>query len=122
MKTLLSFRTSLHGSLILSALALWLCVALAPNAAHAGIIGTDEVVSEQQFSDNRERLIKQLNRTEVRAELERYGVDPEQAQERVAAMTDSEVQELTAGLDQFAAGGNISVTTLLLIIIIILLI
>lgn len=92
-----------------------------PLHAQAGIVTTDEVVSEQAHAMEREQLLQKLDRDDVRAQLESYGVDAEQAQERVAAMTDAEVLELQAGLDQAIAGGDAGIATLLLVVIIVLL-
>lgn len=92
-----------------------------PLHAQAGIVTTDEVVSEQTHAMEREQLLQKLDRDDVRAQLESYGVDAEQAQERVAAMTDAEVLELQAGLDQAIAGGDAGIATLLLVVIIVLL-
>lgn len=94
-------------------------IAAALPSAQADIVGTQELVMEH--SGEREQLLSDLSRDDIRAELERFGVDADQAQERVAAMTDAEVMQLSAGLDQFAAGGDGVVTLLLVLIIIILL-
>jgi len=117
MESLYSVRGFLLGAFF-TALALALFM---PTSAQAGIVGTQELVQEQQSSADRAQLLEALDRDDISAELERYGVDPEQAQERVAAMTDAEVLELSAGIDQFAAGGDGGVTTLLLVLIIIIL-
>lgn len=108
-----SFRQLLVGSLV----TVLLFAGLASSNTHAGIVSTGDVVTEQQNTVNREQLIQDLDRAEVRAELERFGVDPEQAQDRVAAMTDAEVLELSAGVDQFIAAGDAGVVTILLVII-----
>jgi hypothetical protein len=41
----------------------------------------------------------------VRARLQAYGVDPVQAQERVAALSDEEAARLAAQIDELPAGG-----------------
>lgn len=107
-------------ALIVSLFAL-LFALVTPLQAHAGIVSTDEVVTEQTSTLDREQLLKTLDRDDVQAQLEQYGVDPEQAQERVAAMTDAEVLELQNGLDQAIAAGDGGVVTILLVVIIILL-
>jgi hypothetical protein len=43
----------------------------------------------------------------VRARLQAYGVDPAQAQARVAALTDEEAARLAAQIDELPAGGDI---------------
>ena len=48
-----------------------------------------------------------LARTEVRARLEQLGVDPVAAQERIAALTDEELQLLATDLENLPAGGSL---------------
>ena len=95
-------------------------VIAAPTTALAGIVGTDEVVSGQRAELDRERLVSELEREEVRTQLERYGVDPSEARERVAAMTDAELGQLVGGLDEQPAGAGGAVTILLVIIVLLL--
>lgn len=118
METQRSYRPLFIGVLM----ALFLMAAVAPYGAQAGIVSTGEIVSEQQMDAQRDHLKQQLSRSEVQSQLEQFGVDPEQAHERVAAMTDAEVLELSEGVDQFLAGGDVGVTTLLLLIILFILV
>lgn len=112
-KTQMIGTTFLAGSLLLSP-------ALSFNA-HADIVTTQEVVSEQQSGLNRMQLTEQLERSEVQSELVRYGVDPAEALARVDAMTDEEVMQLTAGIGDLPAGADVSISVILLAIIIYLL-
>jgi hypothetical protein len=116
MQNILSVR---HTFMTFAAVLLFAC--LFSVQAQADIVGTVEVVSEQQLNVDRNHLMQELNRSDVRAELERFGVNPDHAQERVAAMTATEVSELASNMDQLAVGGDVGVGALLLIIIIILL-
>ncbi|RUO26060.1 hypothetical protein CWE09_04855 [Aliidiomarina minuta] len=106
--------TFLAGSLLLSP-------AVSFNA-HADIVSTEQVVSEQQSGLDRIQLTEQLERTDIQSELIRYGVDPDEAIARVHAMTDEEVMALTAGIDELPAGAGISISVILLGIIIYLLV
>lgn len=110
-----------RASFICSVLTVLLFAVLAPVSAQAGIVSTEEVVTEQQLSVDREQLIQTLDRAEVRSALEAYGVDADQAQDRVAAMTDSEVLELQAGLDKAIAGGDAGIVTVLLVVLLVVL-
>jgi hypothetical protein len=47
-----------------------------------------------------------LGRSDVRQALIDLGVDPVQAQERVAALTDTEIAQLQQRLDQLPAAGD----------------
>ena len=82
-------------------------IAMLPfHAAQAGMIGTDQVVSNAQA----ERAVIQsmLGRTEVASQLQALGVDPNTARARVAAMTDQEILALSGNLDSLPAGARSS--------------
>ncbi|HSG74934.1 MAG TPA: PA2779 family protein [Burkholderiales bacterium] len=71
--------------------------------AHAGIVSSDVLVAGAQH----ERLAGLLERSDVQARLKAYGVDPVQAQARVAALTDEEAAHLAAQIDELPAGGDV---------------
>ena len=71
--------------------------------AHAGIVSSEALVAGTQ----QERLAGLLERSDVRAQLQAYGVSPAQAQERVAALSDEEAARLAARLDELPAGGDL---------------
>jgi hypothetical protein len=48
-----------------------------------------------------------LDRADVRAQLQAYGVDAAHVKMRVAAMTDEEAAQLAAQLDSLPTGGSI---------------
>jgi hypothetical protein len=83
------------------------CMAAFPFAAHAGMIGTDQLVSAARPQDEsaRDQLRDVISRSEVRDQLQRYGISPAAAQARVNAMTDAEAASLAAQIDQLPAGG-----------------
>lgn len=75
--------------------------------AHAGLVGTGEVIAQQQGVIDRGQLVDALARDDVRSQLEALGVDPAAAAERVAALSDEELQTLAAHMDELPAGGNV---------------
>jgi hypothetical protein len=77
------------------------------NAARAGVIDTQEYLQAVDRQAAIERIDAVLARDEVRAALEKRGVDPAQASERVAALNDRELQALATNLDNLPAGGSI---------------
>lgn len=87
------------------ALAVMLCVTLPLQTAQAGMVTTEQVVS--QNNPQREQVIALLERADVRQALEQHGVDVSEAKNRVAAMTDDEVAQLKGKLDEVPAGGDI---------------
>ena len=91
------FRRLVASLLIVSLTGLGL-----PLPAHAGMIGTDSLAA----SGDRERIAALLERAEVRAGLEAYGVNPADVKARVAAMSDQEVSQLAGQIDRLPAGGD----------------
>lgn len=100
--------------------ALCLSLGLMVAPAHAGIVGTESLLDERSSADVRAQLSRALDRADVVERLQALGVQPEQAAQRVAAMTQQEAQQLAQQFDALPAGGDI--TLLLVVIIIILLI
>lgn len=74
------------------------------TVARAGIIGADQLSASAMSS--RAAVMDVLARPEVASQLQAQGIDPQAARERVAALSDSEVQALQGQLDALPAGGN----------------
>jgi len=72
------------------------------SAAHASMVRTDQVIAGAQAERN--TVLSTLNRAEVASQLQAMGVDPAQAQERVAALTDDEARSLAGNLNSAPAG------------------
>lgn len=109
------FRAALLG------LAIALCVV--PPASLAGPdqrISTAEMVDQRVIADQRAEILETLQREEVEQALEQRGVDPEVVEERVARMSDAEVQELAAELDELPAGGNSVVSAAVFVFVVLL--
>lgn len=85
-----------------------------PLNALAGMLPT-----ESALGGERARVAAFVDRGEVRAKLEAYGVSAADVQARVASMTDEEAQLVAARIDSLPAGG---VLGLLLTVFIVLLI
>lgn len=102
MKLMRRMARSVCGVLIMSVMMLSI---QAP--AVAGMVGTGEVIAQQQQTLDRGQLLGALAQEDVRAQLVALGVDPEQAAARVAALSDEEVQLLAAQMDEMPAGGSV---------------
>lgn len=100
--------------------ALCFSMGLLVSSAHAGIVTTESLLDQRAVQDTRAQLSLALERADVVEKLQAFGVQPEQAAERVAAMTEQEAQQLAQQFDALPAGGDL--TLLLVVIIIILLI
>lgn len=79
--------------------------------AQAALVGTGQAVQEAQgqlsAQQARDKLSALLQRDDLAAELRAHGVDPLEAQQRVASMTDAEVQQLAGRIEQLPAGGDV---------------
>jgi hypothetical protein len=77
------------------------------SVAQAGMVSTSEVQQAEQLSYDRQEIIQLLEQDEVRNNLIALGVDPVNAGERVNLMTDAELAQLSAQIDELPAGGDI---------------
>jgi hypothetical protein len=73
-----------------------------PLPAQAALIPTDQSISRL---DSRKTVDAFLNRADVGAKLEMYGVSPAEVKARAAAMTDDEAAMLARHIDSAPAGG-----------------
>jgi hypothetical protein len=96
-----SMRKMVAGLVILT---LAFSITWAP--AYAAMVSTGEILKQGQSNLDRERLSMLLDRSEVRNYLEAWGVDSKEAQARVDSLTDEEIAEIAAQIDQMPAGGD----------------
>lgn len=85
-------------------------LAVAPplqQAAFAGVISTEQYIASVDRQDALERIDAVLAREEVRDRLEQLGVEPSDAIERAAALSDAELAELADNLENLPAGGDL---------------
>ena len=87
------------------------------QVAQAEMIGTDAVVSSASQAD-RAALVNLLTRSDVASQLQTLGIDAASAKDRVAALTDQEVQSLTGRINSLPAGAD-SAGLLLLVVIVV---
>ena len=72
-------------------LVLWSFMGMMTTPLQAAMVSTPEMITSEQAHYDREELKSLLTRDDVRDKLQAYGVTLEQAEQRVAAMTSSEV-------------------------------
>ena len=85
--------------------------------AQAALVNTAQVVQETAEEKTRDRLRVLLARADVRAHLEAWGVDPQEAQARVDTLTAAELDRLSARMDELpAGGGGLAVVAVVLLI------
>jgi len=84
--------------------------------AQAGMIGTDQVASAASQAD-RNTVLQYLDRAEVTNQLQSMGVDAATVKDRVAAMTDQEVQQIAGKIQSMPAGASDAGVLLLIVLI-----
>ncbi len=84
--------------------------------AQAGMIGTDKAVAAASQVD-RNTVMNFVSRADVAGQLQAMGLDPATAKDRVAAMTDDEVNSVAGKINAMPAGASGAGLLLLIIII-----
>ncbi len=77
--------------------------------ANAAMVSTEQLVSGQARDVHIAHVQGFLARADVKQQLESWGVAPEQAELRVAKLSDSELEQLSATIEQQPAGGEVLV-------------
>lgn len=98
---------------MLIALMIWMPYQI----AQAGLIGSEQVATTSSQAD-RAALMDLLGRADMSRQLQAFGIDPSQARDRVAAMTDAEVASLSERIGALPAGGISNGGVVLLLILI----
>jgi hypothetical protein len=81
-------------------------LALSFQTANAGMIGADQAAATGAAQTDRGMVLSYLSRAETATQLQAQGIDPAMARERVAAMTDQEVQTLAQDIQTAPAGAS----------------
>lgn len=84
----------------------------------AAMIGSEQFLAGAASSE-RTRVVALLERSDVAARLEHYGVSVDAAKARVAAMSDAEVETLAATIDEAPAGGIIGAIVFVFIVLLV---
>lgn len=92
-------------------------LALSFQTANAGMIGADQAAAANGAQSQRALVMSVLDRAETTAQLQAQGIDPALARERVAAMTNQEVQALAQDIQSAPAGAISSGGWLAIIVI-----
>lgn len=90
---------------IFQLLIAFLIVCTLTPAANAAVIDTQTILSQQSRSTQL-TLQNMLAREDVRQQLITYGVDPADADTRIAALTDSELSQLQHHISDLPAGSS----------------
>ena len=109
--------TSRHRIIVAITLAAMLVTSL---PATAGFIGTEQMVTQEARSHTLDRIGVVLAGETVASQLVAWGVAPERVQERMAAMSDIELQQLAGSMETDPAGGALVLIGAVFVVLIIL--
>jgi hypothetical protein len=93
------------------------------GAAQAAMVGTDEVVApaaqvqQQQVSPDRARVGAALEREDVQSQLRAWGIGPDEAKRRIAALSDAEIAMLSDRIADDPAGQGVIGTLLVIAVL-----
>lgn len=88
---------------------------LAP--AQAGMIGTGQVLAAEQERVDRDTLAAMLEREDLQRQLASFGVEVNDARDRVASLTDAEVARINQHIETSPAGSGVVGVILLIFIV-----
>ena len=86
----------------------------------AGVIGTQTLLDAEQSTGSLERVEAFLARDRVRDQMIAFGVDPEEVQQRVSALTQEELNLLDGQLETLPAGGLLAVIGVVFVVLLVL--
>jgi len=90
------------------AVLLSLLLALAPLIpAQAAMIGNQQIINQSESQQTRGSLQQLVEQESARQQLQAWGVDPEQIQNRINSLTDSELARINQQVDTLDAGGGV---------------
>ncbi len=85
--------------------------------AQAALIGTDALAAASTRQASEQKIQTALARDDVSRQLQKMGVNPDEARQRVAALSDRELAGLSDKIDRLPAGGDFFGTVGLIFII-----
>ncbi|MDP5086623.1 MAG: PA2779 family protein [Yoonia sp.] len=91
----------------------------AVTMAQAEMLGTEAAIGKYTALANRDALLDEMQREDIRAEIVALGVDPLEAEARLAALSDAEIGTILTQMERDNAGADV-IGTLFTIFVILL--
>ncbi len=83
------------------------------------MVGSDRVIESESAAAGRQRVETLLSRDEIRSQMVEMGVNPDEAKDRVATMSDAEVLALAQQIDDLPAGQAVDTGTLIVVLLLV---
>lgn len=92
------------------------------STTYAGVISSEQVIVQQKNIYNKQQVIAMLSNVDVQNKLVALGVSMEDAETRIASMTDQELNQLNTQMNDMpaAAGGVVGVVVTVLVVLVVL--
>jgi len=88
--------------------------------ATAGVFSSDQVIANQQHQYNKQQVLSFVDNAEVQNKLIELGVSPDEAKQRIANMTNQELEALNNEINDMPAGGIVGTIVTVLVVVAIL--
>lgn len=83
----------------------------------AGVVSSEQMLASQQHHYNKQQVLSFLDTAEVQQKLVQLGVSQQDAEQRIANMTDAELTALNNQLHEMPAGGVVGTIVTVLVVI-----
>lgn len=90
------------------------------GAAQASMINSSAQAAAEQGQLNRDQIQQMFASQSVQEQLISMGVDPEQAAQRIAALSDSEIQTLNEKMSELPKGGILGLIGAVFVVLLVL--
>jgi hypothetical protein len=90
------------------------------ESAGAGVISTEAAIEIDERTARIERINSVLARDSVQSQMVRLGVQPDVAAARIASLSDSELAQLEARMNELPAGADSALTVLGIVLLVLL--
>lgn len=104
---MMGFATISKKGLTIALLVQLVMATQAVNLAHAEMLGTEAAINKYMAVANRGLLMDALQRDEVQSQIVELGVDPVEAEARLAALSDAEITTMLTQMENDSAGADI---------------
>ncbi|MGI9501259.1 MAG: PA2779 family protein [Geminicoccaceae bacterium] len=119
----MSLSTRRHPLTALVMALVMIFTSLPLGVVHAGMVSTKVIIEQEQPTASsaelapRERIRDLLARGDVRAEMIALGIAPNEAEARIAALTDQEITDIAGRLDRLPAGEGVGGILIILFVV-----
>lgn len=76
------------------------------TSSQAAMISTETFIAQNKLQTPRERVLGLLEKEQVLMKLQELGVSPMEARDRLASLSDAEIEKLNAKMDALPAGAD----------------